>query len=291
VSADLVRSWLKRGKEIAWNLLLMVVGSALCAAAVNGILVPREFVSSGVTGVALVIYYLWPGLSVGTLYFLLNIPLFFMGWRLVGRRFFGYSIIGMVTFSFAVHYVQITIPVDDKILSALLAGIITGVGAGIVLRSAGSAGGTDILSVILLSRFSMRLGTTLLAFNSGVLLLTAALFSLEQALYTLIFLYVSAHIVNLVVTGLNQRKAVFIISPLSDQIAKGIMEDMSRGVTILQGEGGYSRQREGILYTVVTFRELSRLKQLVRRIDTDAFVVVNETLEVMGRRIGNQPHW
>lgn len=291
MSTDMVRSWLKRSTEIAGNLFLIAVGSALCAAAVNGILIPREFVSSGVTGLALVIYYLWPVLSVGTLYFLLNIPLFVMGWRLVGRRFFVYSIVGMVTFSFAVQYVHVSIPVEDKILSALLAGIITGVGTGIVLRSAGSAGGTDILSVILLSRFSVRLGTTVLAFNSGVLLVTAILFSLEQALYTLIFLYVSAHIVNLVVTGLNQRKAVFIISPFSDQIARGIMEDMGRGVTILQGEGGYTRQREGILYTVVTFRELSRLKQLVRRIDSDAFVVINETLEVMGRRIGNQPHW
>jgi len=199
----MVQLWLKRSTEIAENLFLIAVGSALCAGAVNGILIPREFVSSGVTGLALVIYYLWSALSVGTLYFLLNIPLSVMGWQLVGRRFFVYSIIDMVTFSCAIQYVQVSIPVEDKILSALLAGIITGVGTGIVPRSAGFAGHTDILSVILLSRFSVRLGTTVVAFNSGVLLVTAILFSLEQALYTLIFLYVSAHIVNPVVTGLN----------------------------------------------------------------------------------------
>jgi uncharacterized membrane-anchored protein YitT (DUF2179 family) len=124
-----------------------------------------------------------------------------------------------------------------------------------------------------------------------VLAAAALLFSVEDALYTMIYLYVSAQIMNLVVTGLSQRKAIFIISPRWQEISRGILDEIHRGVTIIRGQGGYSQQEQKILYTVVNFRELATLKQIVRRNDPAAFVVVTETTEVMGHRIGNQPHW
>lgn len=110
-------------------------------------------------------------------------------------------------------------------------------------------------------------------------------------MYTLIYIYVSSQILNLVVSGLSHRKAVFIISPQWKEISRHIIQDIHRGVTILDGHGGYSGLNENALYTVISFQELSRLKQLIRQIDPKAFVVVNDTLEVMGNRIGNQPHW
>jgi uncharacterized membrane-anchored protein YitT (DUF2179 family) len=197
----------------------------------------------------------------------------------------------MVIFSVAIQIVHIDLPVYDQLLSALLAGIIVGVGSGIILKSLGSAGGTDILSVILLKSFSVRLGTTILAFNGVILVASALFFSLEKALYTLIYLYIASSMVNLVVTGLSQRKAVYIISPKWKEISQRIMEEIQRGVTIIKGQGGFTGQEQQILYTVITFRELSRLKQMIRREDPEAFVVVSETLEVMGPRVGNQPHW
>ena len=168
----------------------------------------------------------------------------------------------------------------------MLAGIISGAGSGVILN-----GGTDILSVILLKRFSIRVGATVLAFNTGVLIAASIFSSLESALYTLIYLYVSSHILNLVVTGLSQRKAVLIISSRSEEIRGEILRQIRRGVTIIRGQGGYSGREEQILYTVITFREVSRLKRMIRRINPVAFVVVTDTLEVMGHRIGNQPHW
>lgn len=205
--------------------------------------------------------------------------------------FFVYSLVGTAIFSGALAWVHVSLPVHDMLSSALLAGIISGVGVGIILKSLGSAGGTDILSVALLKRFSIRLGTTSLAFNSGVLAAAALLFPLEKALYTLIYIYVSTRILNLVVTGLSQRKAVYIISPRWEEISHKILEDINRGVTIIQGQGAYTGKEEKILYTVVNFREVSRLEQLIRGIDSKAFVVVSDTLEVMGHRIGNQPQW
>ncbi|MBN2122923.1 MAG: YitT family protein [Deltaproteobacteria bacterium] len=277
--------------RVLWNLVLISVGSALCALAVNGILVPRHFLSGGFTGLSLIFHYLFPSLPLGWTYFVLNVPLFALGWRYVGRRFFLYSIGGMVIFSAAVQWIHVELPVYDQLLSAMLAGIIVGVGSGIILRSLGSAGGTDILSVILVKLFSIRLGTTILAFNSLILLVAAILFSLEKALYTMIYMYITSYMVNLVVTGLSQRKAVYIISPHWNDISRGIMHEIRRGVTILKGHGGFTGQDQPVLYTVITFRELARLKNLVRKVDPDAFMVVTDTLEVMGRRVGNQPHW
>jgi uncharacterized membrane-anchored protein YitT (DUF2179 family) len=166
-----------------------------------------------------------------------------------------------------------------------------GTGSGVILRSLGSAGGLDVLSVILVKRFSIRIGSTILGFNVFVLGAGAVLFSLEGALYTLIYIYVNAHVANLVVTGLSQRKAVFIISHKWEDISRNIMERLNRGVTVIHGRGGYTGKEEEILYAVIAFRELSQLKRLVRQEDPAAFMVVSDTLEVMGQRIGNQPHW
>ena len=291
-----IKSWIRqlqfsKLRQVCWNLGLISVGSVLCAVAINGILIPHKFVSGGFAGLALVIYYLLPALPVAFVYFFLNVPLFVLGWKYVGRRFFIYSIAGMIIFSCALKWVNASIPVQDQILSALLAGIISGTGAGIILRSVGSAGGLDILSVILLQGCSVRLGTTSLAFNSLVLASAAVLLSLEKALYALVYVYVNSYMLNLVVTGLSQRKAVFIISPRWQEISQEIFEKLNRGLTVIKGQGGYSGQEEQILYTVITFRELPRLKEIIRRLDPNAFVVVTETLEVMGQRIGNQPHW
>ena len=277
--------------KICWNLLLISLGSVLCALSINGILIPKGFYGAGFTGIALLVHYVAPSLPVALIYLTINIPLFGVGWKYVGRRFFYYSIVGMLIFTAAVEWVHFPVPVNDQILNALLAGILMGTGSGIILKSQGSAGGLDILSVVLLKRFSVRLGSTILAFNVAVLTAGAILFTLEKALYTLVYLYVNAHMVNVMITGLSQRKAVQIITPQWEDIAQHIMRDMHRGVTILNGQGAYSGKAEKILYTVITFRELAVLKRLIADHDPDAFVVVTDTLEVMGQRIGNQPHW
>jgi uncharacterized membrane-anchored protein YitT (DUF2179 family) len=278
-------------RQFLWNLILITTGSCICALAVNGILIPRKFVSSGVTGIALIFHYILPYLPVSVLYLLFNVPLFALGWKYVSRRFFIYSIIGTAVFSAAVEWIVIPIQVQDPLLCSLLAGIIMGMGVGIILRSAGSSGGTDIISVMVQTRFSIRLGYTVLAFNSIVLAASAILFSLEIALYTLIYIYVSSHILDLVVTGLSQRKSVMIISKSQGDIIIKILRELNRGVTVIKGQGGYSGEPEDIIYTVIAFRDLASMKRLINKIDPHAFVVFSDTAEVMGYRIGNQPHW
>ena len=278
-------------EQIMWNLVLISFGSVLCAISINGILIPHEFLSAGFVGLALAIHYFSPSLPVAWIYLVLNIPVFAVGWKIVGRRFLLYSLVGMIILSCAVQWIHVSVPVQDKMLSGLLAGIITGIGSGIILRSLGSGGGLDILSVMMLQRFSIRLGSTNLTFNAILLTGGALLFTLERALYTLVFVFVSSYMLNVVVTGLSQRKMVYIISPKWKEISEEIIHEIGRGLTIIEGKGGYTGRDEQIIYTVITFRELVELKRVVRRLDPSAFVVVADTLEVMGHRIGTQPHW
>jgi uncharacterized membrane-anchored protein YitT (DUF2179 family) len=197
----------------------------------------------------------------------------------------------MMIFSAALFMPVPALPINDPLLKALSAGILSGIGSGIILKSLGSGGGLDILSVILLKRFSIRIGTTVMGFNALLLMACLFRFNLEIVLYTLIYFFVTTQLVNVVVTGLNQRKAVMVVSPQWQEIANEIMATMQRGVTIVNGEGGYTGQPLRIIWSVVTFQELSRFKEMVTSHDPQAFMVVTETLEVMGKGIGNQPHW
>jgi uncharacterized membrane-anchored protein YitT (DUF2179 family) len=268
---------------VLWNLFLLTSGSLICALVINGIQIPHGFLSGGFVGATLIIHYLFPFLPVVGLYFVINIPAYFIGWRYIGRRFFMYSMAGTAIFSLAMLWKPFTIPVHDKMLAAIFAGILSGAGGGIILKSLGSAGGMDILSIILFKRFSIRLGTSILILNILILSIAAYVFSMEDTLYTLIFLFVSTQVLNVVIYGLSQ--------PQWEKIHRGIIERIQRGVTIIGGRGGYTGQDIQMVFTVISHQELPQLKNLVNDIDPQAFVVVCDTLEVMERKIGNQPHW
>ncbi|MCW5199489.1 YitT family protein, partial [Desulfobulbus sp. F1] len=217
-------------QQVISDIVLLCIGSSLCATAVNGILIPNNFVTGGVTGIALILHKILPALDVGMIYLLLNVPLFALAWMTIGRRFFFYSIIGTMTLTFALLFVNfIHFNLADKMLNALLAGLILGGGAGLCLRTSGSQGGMDILSVVMLKRFSINIGNTILTVNCIVLLIISVYYSIESVLYTMIVVYVTSKVLNIVVTGLSQRKSVFIISPKWEEIAQEILKDIRRG--------------------------------------------------------------
>lgn len=278
-------------RKLISDLLHILLGSSLCAWAVNAVLIPKQFATGGLTGLCLIIHKILPAIEVSWLYFIANIPLFLMAWKYVGRRFFFYSLVGVLSFTVAVSFIHIPIEVHDNILSALLGGLIFGAGTGIALLSSGSQGGLDILSIMLLRRYSITLGNTFLVVNVFILLMVAAFYSVDALLYTLIVIYVSSKITNIVVTGLSQRKSVIIISTHWEEISKEILKDIRRGVTIIEGKGGFTGRPEHILYTVVPLMEIGQVKTLIKQIDPEAFVVISNTLEIINNRLGNQPHW
>ena len=276
-------------KRTVWNLFLLTAGNLVYALGINAIIIPQKFLSGGVIGGALIFYYLFPfrWADPGIGYFILNIPLFLLGWFSISRRFILYSLYGVASLSALTALVHPgTIHIANPILAAILGGIICGTGVGIALRSQGSMGGLDILAVYLNRKFSVRIGNTSALVSVTVLALGAYIFDLDRALYSLIFVFTVGKVVDSVLTGFNQRKSVLIVSDHYQEISDQILKKLNRGVTFLDGTGAYSGRERKVIFSIIALSELSKMKELVFDVDPSAFVVVNDTLEVMGYRHG-----
>jgi len=284
----LVRTCLS-AKKVLVNLCLLAAGSAIIAFGVNAVLVPKQFLSGGGLGIALIIHYLFPHLSIGFLYIFVNIPLIVLGWFHVSRRFMLYTVFGIVAFSSATQLIQpAPLAIDNPILAAVLAGIICGVGMGIIFKSAGSSGGVDILAVYLNKKWEFRLGWTFSLCNTVILAFAAMVFSLETALYTLIYVFTTGTVIDKILTGFNQRKQVLVISDHAQLLAEKILNRLNRGATFLEGHGAHTGQSRRVIFSIVAVTELARMKDLIFETDPQAFVVINDTQEVLGRRHGTR---
>jgi uncharacterized membrane-anchored protein YitT (DUF2179 family) len=284
-SDKLIFTW----KIILYNLFLISIGSVIFVLGMNSILIPHKLLSTGVAGIAIMIHYLFPSFDVGLVYFLLNIPLLILGWFSISRRFMLYTIFGMVAFSLAAATIK-SPPVffSDLMLAAIFGGVICGTGSGIVLRSIGSAGGIDIVAIYVNQKFGFRPGSIIFTLNALILMSGAYFFGLEIALYALIYVYTCSKTLDAVITGFNQRKSTIIISDKSKQITSEIFKKVNRGVTMLKGKGAYSGKRKDVIFTITTLTELPKLKNVIFDVDPEAFVVINDTLEVLGGRHGTR---
>ncbi|GAK58203.1 hypothetical protein U27_05176 [Candidatus Vecturithrix granuli] len=273
--------------SVPLNMLLIASGCLIYTLGMKSVLIPNQWFAGGITGLAMILHYWFEALDVGWMYFFLNIPLLLLGWFHISRRFMWYTIFGMLFFSYTASRIQLP-PADihEPMLAVIFSGVICGVGGGLILRSIGSAGGLDILGIYLNKRFGVRPGVVILFANSIPLALGSYLFGLEKVLYSIAFLFVYTKTMDTVITGWNQRKSVFIVSDLSHEIATHILSEEHRGITILKGEGAYSEKEQEVLFTITSLTDLPKMKELIFSIDPNAFVVVNNTSEVLGRRHG-----
>jgi uncharacterized membrane-anchored protein YitT (DUF2179 family) len=286
VSHMQLKEFLFNGSKNLINLGLIALGSLIFIIGMNGILVPHGFLSGGVVGLSILIHYLFPLASVGVVYFLLNVPLVILGWFNISRRFMLFTLFGTLFFSVlaALYYPKFP-EIKDPILAALSGGVICGVGAGLILRSLGSAGGTDIIAVYLYNKFGLRVGLVTFFLSAAILLAGAFLYDLEMTLYTLIYLYTQGTITDAIMVGFNQRKTLMVISDHVQTIAQKMVEN-GRTATFFKGVGAYSGNERNVLYTVTNFIELPQMKDFIFKQDPDAFVVVYDTLEILGKRYG-----
>lgn len=267
------------------TLAVMVVGIALASVAINGILVPRNLQAPGTSGLTLLLYYAVDRWSLGTLYLVINIPLFLVGWREYALRYVFISSIGVFMYSLMLDLTagwEIATP--DPIMGALLAGVMMGMGSGLYLRFGGSAGGMDIVASFIKKKFALPMGTTLNAVNAFNLAGIWYLFGTDVTLYSGLFMWVNSWTLDRVHAGFSQRQAVFIITTQPDAVAQSVMKRLDRGVTFFHATGGFSHAAEMVVYTVINKMELGRLKELLYELDPDALVVVYATSEVIGSR-------
>jgi uncharacterized membrane-anchored protein YitT (DUF2179 family) len=269
--------------NIPYNIFLITVGSLIFGIGVKGIALPHGFISGGISGLSLLIYYWTDRLSPGVLYFLLNVPIFILGWRYVSRRFFGYSLYGMAALTLAIEFVEITIAVADPMLAVLAGGCLIGTGAGIILHSLGSSGGNDVFAVILNQRFNVRIGTFFFLFNIGLFAFSLGHLPIDLVLFSLAMSYVTSQVVDYILNISNQRKMALIVSDHSHRMAAEILSRLGRGATLLEGRGAYTGRQKEVLLTVINNYQVKRLEELVFSIDEGAFVIVENTLNVIGQ--------
>ena len=277
---------LKKSKivlSVAWNLILLTMGAIVVAIGIKAVAIPNGFITGGFSGLSLLIYYVFGGISPGIWYFLLNVPLFVAGWIFLSRRFFFYSLFGMVALTVAIDLISFTIPIQDRLLAALAAGALIGAGAGTYLHSFGSAGGSDVIAVILNQKFNVRIGRFYFYFNLVLFGLSFGFLSIDIILFSLILSFVVSQVMDYFLSMFNQRKMVIIISDKSESIAEAILKKLQRGSTFLFGRGAYTGRRKKVLLTVVNNYQLKRLEEAVFTIDSDAFFITGNTFSVIGK--------
>lgn len=262
--------------------ILVVVGAALVATGYNLFFIPHQLVSGGVAGVALLIYQIF-GLPVGLQVLLYNIPILWWAWKDVGRKFLMLTIVGIVSMTIILSLIPIhPVITDDPMLNAIFGGLVVGIGVGIAMRAGGSCGGLDVAAVAFNRRWSIPMGDIMLGFNAIIIFLAGLQGDLKSVLYTLIAIFVTGKMVDVVTSG-TVKKTVMVVSPQADAIARRINADMGRGATMLDATGAYSQESRHVIFCVVTRLELSQVKEIALGIDVNAFVVVLETDQVVGR--------
>ncbi len=273
------------GKKLATNLVLIFVGSLISAIGINAFLVPHKFLSCGVSGLSQFFSYITP-FSVGTYVLLLNIPVFLLGWFAVGRVFVVGSAVGLLMFSgclYATEWMAYTGWAPERLLSALIGGTLSGGGTGLVFLANSSHAGIDIAAAAIKKRWSISIGTASFIFNVFITALLGMVFGLHAALYTVVAHFCSALALDRVMIGLDNSRAIFIISTKPQEIADLILKKLNRGVTFLEGEGAYLGRKQKVIYCVVTLRQLARVKYYVQSVDPYAFLTVAEVSEVAGK--------
>ena len=274
-------------KPVTGEITLIAVGCVIFAFGMNAVMIPARLFSGGLAGIAIIIGYQVPSIDLGMLYLLLNVPLIVLGWVFISRRFIAYTILGTAFFSLAASLLRPkAVILADPLLAALLGGVICGFGCGLILKSIGSAGGLDILAIYLNRRFGIRVGTVAFAANASVIIAGGWMLDLNLALYSIILLFTCGWVTNAVVSGFNARMALIIVSDKSDIIARELLGKFNRGVTFLNGEGGFSKRPKRVILAVTTVTEVPKIKEMIFATDPKAFVVINNTFEVLGQRHG-----
>ncbi|MBE6171378.1 MAG: YitT family protein, partial [Enterococcus faecium] len=272
---------LKTMKEV----FFIILGTSIYAFGLVYLNIANQLAEGGVSGITLILralFHIDPAYST----LLINIPLILLGGKILGKRALAYTVLGTVSLSvFLWIWQRIPLQINlehDLLIVSLLAGLIAGVGSGIVYRMGGTTGGSDIIARILEKNHGISMGRSLLAFDVIVLLASLTYIDLKRMMYTLIASYVFSRVIDFILDGGYSAKGILVVSNKSEEIAPLLMTGLQRGVTFLHGEGGFSGVDKKMIYMVVSARELNEVKRIIHEIDEHAFLSILNVHEVEG---------
>ena len=260
----------------------ILFGALVGGAAYPLFLTPNRIAPGGITGVATILNTLlgWP---VGTVSLLLNLPLFMISYKAMGRIFAFRSLVATVLFSLFIDVLPLRPMTDDPLLGALYGGVLLGIGLGLIMRGGATTGGSDMIARMVHKRFPfISTGAFLFAIDFAVVAAAGFLIGTSEALYALINIFLTAKVMDVVIVGFSSNKACFVVSTRWQEISGRILRDMGRGVTQLTARGGFTGEERPTLLCVISRSEITSFKRILREEDENAFVIIVEAHEAIG---------
>ncbi|WP_421616988.1 YitT family protein [Brevibacillus sp. TJ4] len=268
--------------KILKRALFIMFGAILVSVALEIFFVPNEIIDGGITGVSIIAAHV-SGIPLGVFLFILNLPFLFIGYKQMGKTFALSTLFGVTVMSIGTVLLH-SVPrlTDDPFLAAVFGGIILGIGVGIVLRYGGSLDGTEIVAVLLNRKSPFSVGEIVMFINLFILSSAGFVYGWNHAMYSLIAYYIAFKMIDLTIEGFQESKSVWIISEMYKDLGDAIVARLGRGVTYLQGEGGYSGEDKKVIFCIITRLEEAKLKTIVEELDPAAFLAVGNIHDVRG---------
>lgn len=277
---------LLKSKNFYIDVVVIILGCFIYSLGVNLFLTNAKLVSGGVTGIALILQYV-SDIPSGITVFLLNIPLFFISYKFLSKRFTLYTAIGMLSISLSLIITKplsALIQVNDILLYCIYGGVLCGIGMGLVFYRNGSTGGIDIITMVIRKKYSnFEIGKLNFGFNLIIVAIAALIFGLPQALYTLISMFIQGTILDKVLNGFTSKKLLLILTEKENEIINYVINDLHRGITSIMAEGEYTHSKKKMLYVAITSSQFISLKNKILRIDPKAFITIIDASEVKGK--------
>ncbi|UOY94029.1 YitT family protein [Ectobacillus sp. JY-23] len=280
--------------HLIYRIVMIIIGAACAAIAIELFLMPNQIIDGGIIGVSLILDYLtphMPWLSFSTLVVILNLPFMYSGYKQIGKTFMFSSIFGVVCLALIESRLHDFDPfTTEPILATVFGGLILGVGVGLVIRHGGSLDGTEIMGILLTKKLPFSVGEFVMFINIFIFAWAAFVFGLEQAMYSVMTYYIAFKTIDTVIQGLDETKAVLIVSDYYEDVSDAILHRLGRGTTKLMGKGGYTDEQKEVIYAVVTRLEVTKLKSIVHEIDPAAFITIMSTQETQGAKFKSAIH-
>lgn len=274
-------------KELFQKIILIVLGSLIIAVGVNLFIIPNKLLSGGISGIGLMLQYIF-NIPMGVTILILNIPLLILSILKINKKFTMFTILGTISLSvfliLTASLNNVLAPVEEsyRLLYCIYGGVLSGIGSGIVFSNEGSNGGMDIVAMYAKKKYDIEVGMMSFIINFLIVAVGSVLFDFKVGLYTLIAMYITSTVMEKIINGLSRRKMLLIVSEKEKEVSVAIMNNFNRGVTILYGEGAYTSNRKNVMYCVVSLGQLPQIKRVIKVIDNDAFISIIDIAEVQG---------
>ena len=270
--------------KLAKRIFFIIFGSVLMGVGIEEFLVPNRILDGGIVGISIILSHI-TGWRLGLFIFVLNIPFFFIGYKQIGKTFSLSTLLGITVLSLSTTFLhELPVFTEDFLLATVFGGIVLGAGVGIVIRYGGSLDGTEILAILAIRRLPFSVGEVIMFFNIFIFGTAGFVFGWDRAMYSILAYFIAFKTIDIVIAGLDESKAAWIISDYHKEIGEAILARLGRGVTYLNGEGAYTGDDKKVIFCIITRLEEAKLKSIVEELDDTAFLAVGNIAEVRGGR-------